>query len=119
MSLPAEQKRKRVLNSVRRARGRFVESLVDRILDLEGLAVDLERDPTNEENLKLVAAQTHRMAGVAGNIGFAEIGSRSIEIEWQIKEQLKTETPEVVWKRVATSLEGLLNIMEAALEEQS
>lgn len=99
-------------------RDRFVDSLAERILRFENLKIAIEtgaHDP--RAVLKAIADLAHKIAGVAGTLGFEDIGQLCMTLDRRIQNGTAAQTPcSRLWAEISEPLENLLDAMEAKLD---
>lgn len=85
----------RFLEALARVKARFVASIPDRV---EEIACQFERIADGEDLsdcLRGIERELHKIAGIAGSIDFAELGTESAHIEVMIANHL-SDKPEAV-----------------------
>jgi HPt (histidine-containing phosphotransfer) domain-containing protein len=59
-----------------------------------------------------IAQIAHKIAGVAGTLGYPEIGDTARSVEQQLKADLATDNALRNWDNIAEEIETLLDAME-------
>lgn len=116
MNAGSEDAKPDVVEALAGLRSRFIDSLVDRILHMENLTSELHRTGDYTTALYGISASAHRIAGVAGTLGFGALGSNARKLEEAITEGLTQYEPRETFLRTRTQLEALLDSLEAVLE---
>lgn len=95
--------------AIQAVRDRFVGTLEDRILLLEAAASALRADPARSDAFDAIRRESHKIAGLAGTIGFPEIGDQARAIDAALVRG------GVSWQQLEPQLEDLMMAMEDQL----
>lgn len=100
-----------------RLRGKFISSLIERILTFEEMKRELQSDCNSAAALQAISGLSHKITGVAATLGFPAIGALSSEMERRIGDGLaKGVSVHETWCDALPVLEELLDEMEGLLE---
>lgn len=116
MNVISKDSKPEVAEALAGLRTRFIGSLVDRIVHIEDLTSELLRTGDYTAALYGISASAHRIAGVAGTLGFDTLGSDARKLEEAITNGLAECDPRETFLRTRTQLEALLDSLEAVLE---
>ncbi|MFV0513623.1 MAG: Hpt domain-containing protein [Jhaorihella sp.] len=94
----------------------FVESLLQRTIDLENVRVLLDRDGATAGGLSKVAEIAHKLAGVAPSFGFHAMGETALSIDRELQKPNPSSDMQAAWHRNRDQVEHLLNLMEDAMD---
>ncbi len=106
---------------VAQVRAGFVETLDERILDLEGLKAMVIKGQRRGEALQAIANQAHRIRGVAGTLGFESLGTLAGKVDEAYAEFCSAPSrshEELVafWRANSPALESMLDEMERLMD---
>ncbi|MFU8882734.1 MAG: Hpt domain-containing protein [Rhodobacterales bacterium] len=91
----------------------FVNLTTDRILRIELLTQAIHKGQDVVPALTEIAQIAHKIAGVAGTLGYPEIGDKARSVEQQLKADLATDDAMRNWDSIAEEIEVLLDALEA------
>ena len=97
---------------------RFLALIVDRILMFEALKKDIEtgRDPENA--LGMIAELAHKIAGVAGTLGYPHAGDLAARVEQAARKgQATMAAPHQTLRDLAPVLDALLDDLEILIAD--
>ncbi|WP_372838362.1 Hpt domain-containing protein [Phaeovulum sp.] len=98
-------------------RGRFLATVVERILMFEAKIRDLEADSNSAAALQEISNLAHKITGVAATFGFPKIGALAADVEHKIGEgRASGISAQESWRDTSPILEKLLDEMEAILD---
>lgn len=97
---------------LRAAHDVFVNVTADRILRIEALTHAVQKGEDTVPSLTEIAQIAHKIAGVAGTLGYPDIGLKARAIEQRLKTNLAAGTPLQNWDSISAEVEGLLDDME-------
>lgn len=105
-----------VPRALERARALFESRLEEQILCIEQCRRDVAAGHAPDRALSEIAAQAHKIAGVAGTVGHTQLGELSATVETLIG-QARNEglAEEAILKGLHDDLEQMLDALEAAL----
>ncbi len=98
---------------LRAAHDVFVSLTTDRIMRIETLAQSVHKRDDAPAALAEIAQIAHKISGVAGTLGYPDIGDTARWIEQQIKTDLAADAPLRNWDETAKVIDTLLDAMEA------
>lgn len=104
-----------VAQGIQRVREKFIDSLLDRILLFETVAVAYAQTGDHEKALKDLSREAHKITGIAGSLGFPDIGEQARQIEQIIGDGVKVPNPDLM-RCAAPVLETFLDNLEAILD---
>ncbi|WP_299783747.1 Hpt domain-containing protein [uncultured Marivita sp.] len=93
-------------------RGRFLDRLAQRCIEIETLVQQIETDGVQVDLVQEIAGRAHKIAGVAPTLGFARLGSLSVDIEARLSKLLSQSA----WPDARERIEAYLTEIEAVLE---
>ncbi|MCD1625751.1 MAG: Hpt domain-containing protein [Paracoccaceae bacterium] len=93
----------------------FVNLTTDRILRIEALKEAVHKGEEPVPSLTEIAQISHKIAGVAGTLGYPDIGDRARSVEQRLKSDLGTDEPLRSWSTIAPDIEALLDALEELL----
>jgi len=97
-------------------REKFRAGFENHILAFEALKTEIEGQQP-ERGLAQIAARAHKIAGVAGTLGFARIGAIASSLDQTINAGTAAgHAPSKVFDQIAPRLEDLLDRLEAELD---
>lgn len=99
-------------------RGRFVDGLFDRVLELEALAQQMRQKQGTSIHLKQIAHILHKLAGVAPTVGFPRIGAEARRIEEIIWKAAEKSEQANIWPKIEQPLETLMNALEDTIDAE-
>lgn len=99
-----------------RVKADFVESLLQRSIDLENARVVLDRDGATSAGLSTIADIAHKLAGVAPSFGFHAMGETALAIDRDLQTETLPASTRDVWHRNRDRVELLLDLMEDAMD---
>lgn len=98
-------------------RRRFIETIDDRIAMFEAMKMHLPDQPSAGEALSAIAAEAHKIAGVAETLGFGDVGRAALATEAAIAPfQARRMATADAWRAAQPHLETLLDALEALVE---
>lgn len=97
---------------LRAAHDVFVNVTTDRILRIETLTQAVHNGQDSVSALTEIAQIAHKIAGVAGTLGYPEIGNQSRAIEQRLKSDIAAGAPLRHWDSISAEIEALLDEME-------
>jgi len=96
---------------------RFRESIFDRIMAFETLKKDVESGRSLRRALRDMAGLAHKIAGVAGTLGYPHVGHLAAEVDLCITLGLSDgSSPTDTWRRLHPALDALLDELETLLD---
>ena len=99
-------------------RARFIGALEDHILSFEALRQQAAGATDAQPSLDQIGKLAHRIAGIAGSVGFDNIGERAGRVERSV---IACRDPGLSdadrQARVSAELEPLLDVLEAHLDD--
>jgi HPt (histidine-containing phosphotransfer) domain-containing protein len=90
----------------------FVNLTTDRILRIEALKESVHKGEEPVPALTEIAQISHKIAGVAGTLGYPDIGDSARSVEQRLKSDLATIEPLRNWSTIAPDIEALLDALE-------
>jgi HPt (histidine-containing phosphotransfer) domain-containing protein len=93
----------------------FINLTTDRILRIEVLAQAVHKGDDAVSALTEIAQIAHKIAGVAGTLGYPEVGDNARALEHKLKADLASGDPLGHWTSTAPDIEALLDDLEALL----
>ena len=96
-------------------RRKFIDSLFDRILFFETVTVEYAQTGDHEKALRDISWAAHKITGIAGTLGFEDIGEQARHIEQAIGLGVKAPNPYTM-SSVAPILETFLDNLEVILD---
>jgi HPt (histidine-containing phosphotransfer) domain-containing protein len=90
----------------------FVSLTTDRILRIELLTQAIHKGQDVGPALTEIAQIAHKIAGVAGTLGYPEIGDTARSVEQKLKADLVSDDALRNWASIAEEIETLLDAME-------
>ena len=87
---------------LRQLRAKFVMSCQERLETLSAASEDLKVDAENSDALARVRRECHKIAGVAGSLGFATIGDLAEEIDIEFKNN------QLTWAQIEPRAQDLM-----------
>lgn len=93
----------------------FINLTTDRILRIEVLTQAVRKGEEAAPALTEIAQIAHKIAGVAGTLGYPEIGDNARAIEQKLKADIASGDPMRNWASVSAQIEALLDDLEALL----
>lgn len=98
-------------------RQRFIETIDDRIAQFEAMKAHLPDQPSASEALFAIAAEAHKIAGVAETLGFFAVGRAALDTEAAIAPfQARRTTAADAWRVAEPHVETLLDALETLVE---
>ena len=98
-------------------RARFIDALEDHILSFEALRQQAAAATDAQPSLDEIGKLAHRIAGIAGSVGFDDIGERASRVERCVIACRGTGTANAdKLHRVTAELEPFLDLMETHLD---
>jgi hypothetical protein len=99
-------------------RARFVDLLLPRVMELERLRCRVNAGQEVVPAILAIGGLAHKIAGVAGTLGFARVGHLALQVDARISEARKMQEPVALfWDATEPVLEALMDAMEAHLDE--
>ena len=96
----------------------FVASLLQRSLTLEALKLEAGAAQGQEQAVFEIGAMAHKIAGVAGTLGFDRLGEISLALDTLIKPaRAGTHPVSQTWPQAQDLVETLLDEMEALMDQ--
>jgi len=107
---------------VAQVRAGFLDTLDERILDLEGLKAMVIKGQKRGEALQAIANKAHRIRGVAGTLGFAALGALAGQVDDAFSafcdaESRSHQQLRAFWKDGGPLLESMLDEMERLMDQ--
>ena len=93
----------------------FITLTTDRILRIEALTQAVHKGQEPAPALTEIAQIAHKIAGVAGTLGYPDIGDSARSIEQKLKSDLAAGAPLRNWDSIAPKIEDLLDALEELL----
>jgi HPt (histidine-containing phosphotransfer) domain-containing protein len=93
----------------------FINLTTDRILRIEVLAQAVHKGDDAVSALTEIAQIAHKIAGVAGTLGYPAVGETARALEHKLKANLASGDPLRHWTTTASEIEMLLDDLEAIL----
>lgn len=90
----------------------FITLTTDRILRIEALTQAVHKGQDPGPALTEIAQIAHKIAGVAGTLGYPAIGDGARAIEQKLKTDLAAGDPLRNWDSIAPEIETLLDALE-------
>lgn len=100
---------------LRAAHDVFINLTEERILRIETLVQAVHRGQEPAPALTEIAQISHKIAGVAGTLGYPEIGDTARSIEQRLKADLAAGEPLRHWDSMAQDIDSFLDALEALL----
>lgn len=97
---------------LRAAHDVFVNLTTDRIMRIETLTQAVHKGQDASAALLEIAQIAHKISGVAGTLGYPEIGDTARWIEQRIKTDAAAGEPLRNWEEMAAVIDTLLDAME-------
>ncbi|MDP5333838.1 MAG: Hpt domain-containing protein [Paracoccaceae bacterium] len=97
---------------LRAAHDVFINLTTDRILQIEALTVAINKGEDPEPAVKEIAQVAHKIAGVAGTLGYPDIGDLARSVEQSLKADILAGMPLQNWSTINPAIEDLLDAME-------
>lgn len=101
-----------VPDMLRAAHQVFVNLTTDRILRIETLAQAVRKGQDAPGAMVEIAQIAHQIAGVAGTLGYPEIGEDARQVEQRLKADLAAGDPLRHWEENSEIIEALLDALE-------
>lgn len=100
------------------ARQRFRDLIIERIMTLEALGIRVRNGQEPRAALAGIVALSHKIAGVAGSLGFSSAGNLAAALERNYLDLTELKTPlRDVWRDTEPRLIALMDELEALLDE--
>jgi HPt (histidine-containing phosphotransfer) domain-containing protein len=93
----------------------FIDLTTDRILRIEVLAQAVRRGDDAPSALTEIAQIAHKIGGVAGTLGYPEVGDAARALEQRLKADIASGDPLRHWTSTAAQIAALLDDMKAIL----
>lgn len=100
-------------------RTKFVDSLYDRVIEIEGLLVHVRADRTPETALHAISARAHKLAGVAPTLGFDALGVQARQVEQAIDALIAQGCPRAALAGTVRLIDGFLDLLEVTIDQNS
>ncbi|MCE0505063.1 MULTISPECIES: Hpt domain-containing protein [unclassified Roseivivax] len=100
-------------------REKFLSGLETRLAELDSLSGLLKGEANRARVWEEIRLRVHRIAGVAGSLGFAALGARSGRLDTAIEHYLNKPANPRDEATLSAALEGLLDDIDQILEEQA
>ncbi|WP_152453136.1 Hpt domain-containing protein [Roseivivax sp. THAF197b] len=97
---------------------RFIDGLEERLAELEGLFELLDDGENAARVWAEIRLRVHRIAGVAGSLGFAALGARAAQIDNGIDAMLTLEPP-YDDRNLRSAMDSLLDDIDEILETEA
>ncbi|WP_434288771.1 Hpt domain-containing protein [Celeribacter sp. SCSIO 80788] len=107
--------RQRLAEAIGRTRQNFIDDLIVKIPEIEGLQARINARSNDRDALDQLGFLTHRMSGIAATVGFPEIGERAGEIH-DVLSHFDQSDRQLVG--LSQQLETLLDLMEDAIVDE-
>ncbi len=101
-----------VPDMLRAAHQVFVNLTTDRIMRIETLTQAVHKGQDVPSALTEIAQIAHQIAGVAGTLGYPEIGEDARQVEQRLKADLAAGEPLRDWNNNAAIIDSLLDALE-------
>lgn len=99
-------------------RARFIEAIEGHILSFETLRQEAWRETPEKNALKEIGQLAHRIAGIAGSVGYKQIGEMASSVERRVIECCASDRTESdCVASVDEVLEPLLDSLESKLDD--
>ncbi len=99
-------------------RQRFIDGLEERLAELESLFDLLNGADSRDRVWSEIRIRVHRIAGVAGSLGFAALGARAAHIDTAIDSMLELPAPHDD-RALCEALDSLLDDIDVILEGEA
>ncbi|GAB1480066.1 hypothetical protein MASR2M74_26380 [Paracoccaceae bacterium] len=100
------------------ARQRFRDLIIERIMALEALGIRVKNGQEPRAALTGIVALSHKIAGVAGSLGFTGAGNLAAALEKNYLDLTERKTPlRDIWRDTEPRLLALMDELEALLDE--
>lgn len=100
------------------ARQRFRDLVVERILTLESLRIRVSNRQEPRAALSAIVALCHKIAGVAGSLGYVSAGNLAASVERAYRDQAELKLPlNDLWSLIEPRVLALMDELEALLDE--
>lgn len=93
----------------------FINLTTDRIFRIEVLTQAVHKGDDAAPALTEIAQIAHKIAGVAGTLGYPEIGDSARAVEVKLKADVASGEPLRNWESIAPEIETLLDALEELL----
>jgi HPt (histidine-containing phosphotransfer) domain-containing protein len=93
----------------------FINLTTDRILRIEVLTQAVHKGEDAVSALTEIAQIAHKIAGVAGTLGYPQIGDSARAVEQKLKADIAAGDPLRNWDSTSTEIEDLLDALEDLL----
>jgi HPt (histidine-containing phosphotransfer) domain-containing protein len=100
---------------LRAAHDVFINLTEERILRIETLAQAVHRGEDAAPALTEIAQICHKIAGVAGTLGYPDIGDTARTIEQQLKANVAAGDPLRDWDSLGQDIDSFLDALESLL----
>jgi HPt (histidine-containing phosphotransfer) domain-containing protein len=100
---------------LRAAHDVFINLTEERIMRIETLAQAVHRGDDPAAALIEIAQISHKIAGVAGTLGYPEIGDTARSIERRLKADVASGMPLQNWETMADEIDSFLDALENLL----
>ncbi|ATG49134.1 hypothetical protein CEW89_17105 [Celeribacter ethanolicus] len=107
--------RQRLAEAIGRTRQNFIDDLIVKMPEIEGLQARIGACPGDRDALDRLAFLTHRMSGIAATVGFPEIGKRAGAIHDLVSSFERSDRHQTILSR---EIETLLDLMEDAVVDE-
>jgi HPt (histidine-containing phosphotransfer) domain-containing protein len=104
-----------VVAAMDRIRANFVDGLGDRMLRIEADWLAFKADRTSGAAFHAVVSDVHRIAGIAGSLGFKEIGESAVALDRRMQGVDPAHNPGAVIVDLDHRIEAFLDLLEDAL----
>ena len=99
------------------ARDRFRGLIVERIIFLEAQRIDVQNGRDPQKAVENMASVSHKIAGVAATLGFAEAGKQAAELEAYCYAAVDHKVSiNTLWPQIEPTLILLMDELEALLD---
>mgnify|MGYP003825020235 CR=1 FL=1 len=102
--------------AIAEVRERFIASLMAMVLDLEHQCTLLEDPAQSRAALETAGRMVHKVAGIAKNVGFPELGLQAANLDGRIQRVLRMPLDNELDRSLQPRLEALMDMMEQALD---
>lgn len=96
---------------------RFVETLPERVAELDGLLDDLYENEDTEQVVAAIGQRAHKLHGLAGSFGFAHMGTAAAKLEQEVNAALRGAKP-IQPENVELETVALLDLIEFTLKQE-
>lgn len=95
---------------------RFIESLPDKVAELDALLDELYKSDDTEKVVEAIGQRAHRLHGLSGSFGFTHVGAAAAKLEHEVNAVMFGPRP-LDSEGVEAHLVTLLDLIESTLRE--